>query len=337
VQGSIGVAVVGAGAMGRLHASLVSRDARVTIRGFADVSEEKARTAAQMYGGESFVDYRSLIDSSHVDAVFVTLPNALHAEPALYATAAGKHVFSEKPMATTVDEAVRIRDAIGKEMLVYWVGFNKRFAPVYRELRRTIYERGTPTMALAKMNRGELEDPLWVGDPSLTGGYLYETPIHVIDICRHVLDDEVAEVRCLGTAAVYKEERLDNLTAQLTFSRGTLVTLFSCAHATWAFPWERLEFFGDHWMAETEEFDRFRYSASLQDATITRDFSLLPREDRWGYAAQDRAFVDAIVGEEFLGAYAENGLEAVRIVAACYESAPTGRPITLDGGQRRTR
>src|SRR5215207_1871088 len=285
--------------MGTLHASLLSRDDRVTIRGFADVAEENARTAAQTYGGEPFVDYRSLIDSPRVDAVFVTLPNALRAEPVLYATAAGKHVFSEKPMATTVDEAVRIRDAIEKEMLVYRVGFNKRFAPVYRELRRTVHERGTPTMALAKMNRGELKDPLWVGDPSLTGGYLYETPIHVIDICRYVLDDEVTEVRSLGTAAVYKEERLDNLTAKLTFSRGTLVTLFSCAHATWA-------------------------------------FSLLPREDRWGYAAQDRAFVDAIAGEQSLGAYAEDGLEAVRIVAGCYESASTDRAVTLDG-QRRTR
>jgi predicted dehydrogenase len=89
-------------------------------------------------------------------------------------------------------------------------------------------------------------------------------------------------------------------------------------------------------MAETEEFDRFRYSAGLQDAAVTRDFSLVPREDRWGYAAQDRAFVDAIAGEESFGANAEDGLEAVRIVAACYESASTHRAVTLDG-QRRTR
>lgn len=320
--------------MGTLHASVLSRDARVTVRGFADISKEKARTAAQEYGGEPFVDYRSLIDSTDVDAVFVTLPNALHVDPVLYALAAGKHVFSEKPIATTVNEAVRIRDAAEREEVIYRIGFNKRFAPVYRELRRTVHERGTPTVALAKMNRGELKDPVWVADTSLTGGYLYETPIHVIDICRYVLDDEVTEVRSLGTAAVYEEERLDNVTALLTFSRGTLVTLFSCAHATWAFPWERLEFFGDHWMAETEEFDRFRYSAGLQDASVAQDFSLLPREDRWGYVAQDKAFVDAVAGEDSPGVYAEDGLEAVRIVAACYESASTNRAITLDGRRR---
>jgi myo-inositol 2-dehydrogenase / D-chiro-inositol 1-dehydrogenase len=334
MRGSIGVGIVGAGAMGALHGAVLSRDDRVTIRGFADIAEERARAAARAYGGEPFVDYRSLVGSPGVDAVFVTLPNALHVEPVLHALASGKHVFSEKPMATTVDEAIRIRDAVENDKTVYRVGFNKRFAPVYRELRQSIQDRGMPTMALAKMNRGELQEPAWVSDTSLTGGYLYETPIHAIDICRYVLDDEVTEVRCNGTSAIYGTELLDNLTAQLTFSRGTVVTLFSCAHATWAFPWERLEFFGDHWAAETEEFDSFRCSTGPREVAIASDFSTKPMEERWGYAAQDEAFVDAITGKKSPGATAEDGLEAVRIAAACYESAATDRAVALNAQQR---
>lgn len=330
MQGAIGVGIVGAGAMGALHGAVLSRDDRVTIRGFADVAEERARAAARAYGGESFVDYQELIDGPDVDAVFVTLPNALHVEPVLYALAAGKHVFSEKPMATTVNGSQRIKDAVENAETVYRVGFNKRFAPVYRELKQSIQARGVPTMALAKMNRGEMQEPAWVSDTSLTGGYLYETPIHMMDICRYVLDDEVVKIRCKGTAAVYKGERLDNLTAQLTFSRGTVVTLFSCAHATWTFPWERLEFFGDHWMAETEEFDRFRCSTGPREVAITRDFSTMPMEDRWGYDAQDEAFVDAIAGKEASGATVQDGLQAVQIAAACYESAATNRTVSLD-------
>lgn len=330
MQKAIGVAVVGAGAMGALHGFVLSRDDRVTVRGFADVAEERAQAAAQAHGGEAFADYRELIDSPGIDAVFVTLPNALHVEPVLYALDAGKHVMSEKPMATTVEESRRIKDAVDKGASIYRVGFNKRYAPVYRELRQTVQGRDMPTMALAKMNRGELWEPPWVSDMSLTGGYLYETPIHVMDICRYVLGDEVTQVHARGSSSIYTSEPLDNLTAHLTFSRGTVVTLFSCAHATWAFPWERLEFFGNHWSAETEEFDRFRLSTGAREVALTSDFSTMPMQDRWGYAAQDEAFIGAIAGQEAFGADAEDGLQAVRIAAACYESAATGNPVQLD-------
>lgn len=327
---SIGVAIIGAGAMGALHGSLLSGDDQVAVRGFADVAHDRAHAAAQAHGGEAFADYRELIDSPGVDAVFVTLPNALHVEPVLYALDAGKHVMSEKPMATTMEESLRIKDAVDNGASIYRVGFNKRYAPVYRELRQSVRERGTPTMALAKMNRGELREPPWVSDTSLTGGYLYETPIHVMDICRYVLDDEVVQVHSRGSSSIYNSEPLDNLTAHLTFSRGTVVTLFSCAHATWAFPWERLEFFGDHWSAETEEFDRFRLSTGAREVALTSDFSTMPMQDRWGYAAQDEAFIGAIAGKETPGADAEDGLQAVRIAAACYESAATGNPVKID-------
>jgi len=65
-----------------------------------------------------------------VDAVFITAPNHVHADLTRRALAAGKHVFCEKPMATTIDAARKVLDAAGAAKAVFQVGFNRRFADV---------------------------------------------------------------------------------------------------------------------------------------------------------------------------------------------------------------
>src|SRR5258706_12077193 len=96
-----------------VHADFRSRALReianVDIEAIADDNETRGRTAATSYGVEAFYsDYRSLLARDDIDLVFIHAENNRHAQIVEAAAAAGKHIFCEKPMATTIEDAERI-------------------------------------------------------------------------------------------------------------------------------------------------------------------------------------------------------------------------------------
>jgi myo-inositol 2-dehydrogenase/D-chiro-inositol 1-dehydrogenase len=141
---------------------------------------------------------------AQVDAVYVCTPNTLHTEAVLAALHHGVHVFSEKPMATTLSEARQILEAARTSRALYQVGHNRRFAPVYQFAKQQILAGFVPISANVKMNRGELQKPPWVSDPRLTGGFLYESTVHLLDLLRWLMG-EVVEVECRARATIYSE------------------------------------------------------------------------------------------------------------------------------------
>src|SRR5260370_41012511 len=125
------------------------------------------------------------------DAVYITAPNTRHVELALRALAAGKHVFCEKPMATTMADARRVLEAAQASSRVFQVGHNRRFSEVYSRVQQLL-AASPPHTAHIKMNRGELLNPAWTADESVTGGFLFETPIHMFDMRRFQFGEDVS-------------------------------------------------------------------------------------------------------------------------------------------------
>src|SRR5439155_23848381 len=118
----------------------------------------------------------SLLDAG-IEALYVCTPNPLQLDPVLRWLPAGVHVFCAKPMATSLPEAWQIRQAAGHARGLYQLGFNRRFANVYRCAKQMIDEgRITPLLAQLKHNRGELKQPPWTADPSVTVWCVDQTP-----------------------------------------------------------------------------------------------------------------------------------------------------------------
>jgi myo-inositol 2-dehydrogenase/D-chiro-inositol 1-dehydrogenase len=168
------VGIAGAGYAGGVHAENLRNDERVEISAIFDV--DPARRS-----GIATANFHELLGCS--DAIYITSPNTRHAEMALQALAAGKHVFCEKPMATTLQDARRVLGAASSSGTVFQMGHNRRFTPLYKSLKELLLQ-SPPHTAHIKMNRGELLNPAWTGDDSVTGGFLYETPIHMFDMMR---------------------------------------------------------------------------------------------------------------------------------------------------------
>jgi myo-inositol 2-dehydrogenase / D-chiro-inositol 1-dehydrogenase len=323
---ALSVGIIGAGYIGTVHAKNLMTDARVHLLGVVDVVTHNAEELARLVNGRTFTSATALFDAG-VEAVYVCTPNTLHTEAVLAALERNVHVFSEKPMATTLHEAKQILDAARSSRALYQIGHNRRFAPVYKFAKQKILEGFAPTSANVKMNRGELQRPPWVADTRITGGFLYESTVHLLDMMRWLMGD-IVDVECRARSSFYKE--LDDFVMLLTFASEQHCAFSSCAHAAWAFPFERIELYGDHAQIVTEEMEQVAYAPGLGQAIVHHDFSRLAMPDRWGYREEDTRFVDAIVEGRPSPVTAEDGYKAIELVEACYRSARhDGAPIQL--------
>ncbi|WP_411337375.1 Gfo/Idh/MocA family protein [Ruminococcus gauvreauii] len=182
------VGVVGCGMIGQEHIKRLSKKLQgVQVVAVSDVFEEGARKAAGICGAKVYTDGADLVADPEVEAVVVTSPGFAHKETVLQAIAAGKRVFSEKPLATTAKdckEIVETEMASGKHLVQ--VGFNRRYDKGYHQLKEVLMsgKYGEPLMAHCTHR-----NPV-VADTYSTEMAVHDTLIHEIDVMHWLIDDE---------------------------------------------------------------------------------------------------------------------------------------------------
>ena len=120
-------AVIGCGGMGTGHlGSLVKRGEadNIKVRAVSDVYQRRLTRAQSICQGEGYRDYRKLLERKDIDAVLIATPDHWHAKISMDAMAAGKHVYVEKPMTHTVEQAIQLRDAVKRSGKILQVGPN---------------------------------------------------------------------------------------------------------------------------------------------------------------------------------------------------------------------
>jgi myo-inositol 2-dehydrogenase/D-chiro-inositol 1-dehydrogenase len=316
------IGFLGAGYIAGVHASILARDERVRIAVVHDIDRTRAEQLAASVNAQVAHSVAEVL--AICDAIYITTPNTQHTQLAILAAEEQKHVFCEKPMATSVAEAERMVRLAEKSGKVFQVGHNRRFAPVYTELKRMLSETHQPHSAHIKMNRGELLNPEWTGNPQITGGFLFETTIHMFDMVRFLFGD-VSSLQAVGSTHEYVET--DDFSVLLTFAGGVHATLASSADAGWMFPFERVEVFCHHATIVTREMESLTYSEGFDGRLVKRSMHQLAKEEKWGYAQEDRAFIDSIEKGSPPAVTALDGLKSVELVAAVYESVRSGTQI----------
>ena len=317
------IGIVGAGYIGNVHGRIHSRDERAEISAVFDIIPERTAVAAKAFGAKACISRDELMQ--HCDAALVCAPNRTHKEIALHAISNGKHVFCEKPFTIGVEDAKELRDAANASGKVFQVGHNRRFAPVYQKLKELI-STDTPHSAHIKMNRGELKNPPWTGDVSVTGGFLYETTIHLFDMVRFQFG-EIAELVAYGSQHEYPE--LDEFSIIFKLKNGFHCTFASSSDASWHFPFERIETFCHHRTIVTEEMERLLDSRGMDANFDTVSFHMVEKEEKWGYVQEDRAFIDSILNGTEPPVTADDGYRSVELVEAVYSTIRTGERITF--------
>lgn len=323
----VSVGIIGLGSQAQNHLSVLSKDPRVRIAGVADIIAPIAESTAKKYGCANYKDYRELIDSEQLDAVHVVTPNVYHYETLKYALSKGLNIFCEKPMVIKLEHARELVSTVNSAKVVFQVGHNRRFSPVYKKLKELIPSKIKPYMVIIKMVTGELQRPAWGADPKISGGHLYDTTHHMFDMARWLFG-EVSEVRCRAEANVYPTI-LNDFWITLKHQSGLEVSLFSSGHASWIVPFERVEVIGDHSCAITEEMNRISYTLGLDLPTQTQEFSYLPMTSTWGVEEEDQLFIEAVIGKKIPSVTVEDGFKTVEMIEACYRANETGKPVSL--------
>lgn len=316
------IGIVGTGYAGNLHGRIYARESRAEIAALYDIVPERAERTAKTIGGKVCGTREELLDNC--DAVIVCAPNRTHKDIAIDAINAGKHVFCEKPFSIGIEDAAALRDkANSSANTVFQVGHNRRFAPVYATLKELL-SSDTAHSAHIKMNRGELKNPVWTGDVNVTGGFLYETTIHLFDMCRFQFG-EIAELVAYGSQHQYPE--LDEFSIIFKFNSGFHCTFASSSDASWHFPFERIEVFCHHRTIMTEEMERLFDSQGMDANFETKSFHMLEKEEKWGYVQEDRAFLDAIIDGKAVPVTADDGFKSVELVESVYKAINSGERI----------
>lgn len=201
-----GIAIIGAGMIGAAHASgyrthlpRTGLDARLAT--VCDMSEAQAGALARSWGFEgTATDWRGVIADPEIGIVSVCLPNFLHGEVARAALEAGKHVLCEKPLAITLPDARRTRDAARAASGVSGTVFNYRRIPAVADIRARVAagELGDPVQITVFYQCDYAADPLlphsWRYEFERAGpGALLDVGTHAVDLSRFILGD-VAEV-----------------------------------------------------------------------------------------------------------------------------------------------
>lgn len=145
----IRIAVVGAGLLGTRHARVFSEQPECRLVGVVDVNQERAQTVAARFGATAYTDLQTVLADDLVDAVAVVTPDFLHRDPVVAALQAGKHVFVEKPLATTLAEVRELVQLSTSSHCVTMVNYSQRFLTDYAWIKQAI-------------DRGEIGQPLMV-------------------------------------------------------------------------------------------------------------------------------------------------------------------------------
>jgi predicted dehydrogenase len=208
----LNVGLIGAGFMGKAHSLAYSAmpmffwpaPAMPVKRTIAEATEELAEEASRRFGFQTSTgDWRTVVEDPAIDIVDIATPNHLHAEIAIAAAKAGKHIISEKPLARTTEEAKAMLDAVVEAGVVHMVAFNYRRTPAIALARKFIDEGAIGT--ITNFRGTYLQD--WSADPdsplswrfqkAIAGsGALGDIATHVIDIARYLVG-EFAQVNAL--------------------------------------------------------------------------------------------------------------------------------------------
>src|SRR4051794_24939863 len=229
------IGVAGLGFASTLSIPALASHPQLRITAAADLRADARERFASEFGAETFASVEALCRSPNVDAVYVSVPNALHAEVAVLAAEHGKHVLVEKPMALTLDECSAMVDAADRAGVVLVYGHTHSYNPPIRKLREIV--RGGDLGRLTMLQTWNYTDLLyrpraaWELDTTRGGGVVYIQASHQVDMLRWIGGGLVRSVRGMTTVADPERPTEGSYTAYLEFVDGTPATLVYSAYA----------------------------------------------------------------------------------------------------------
>lgn len=228
----IGFAVIGCGNIGMRHLEALSVEPGAVLVAACDIDKKKLLAVQDLYGIEAFSDYKKLLKEPRVQVVNICTPSHLHAEMAIAAAKAGKHVLAEKPMALTVADCRKMIAAAKKNGTILSVVKQNRHNIPVQLLKKAIEDGVLGKIYAVKCdvlwNRSDeyysLSD--WRGKKHLEGGSLHTQVSHFVDLLLWLFGDIKTANTYAALRGHTKIDIEDCGTTSLNFANGIIGNLF---------------------------------------------------------------------------------------------------------------
>jgi 3-oxoadipate CoA-transferase, beta subunit len=327
----LGWAVVGTGAhvVGRMAPAL-SRARGTRLAAVYSREVHRAEQIARQFGfARSYDSYPQMLKDDSVDVVYICTPNALHAEQAIEAARAGKHVLVEKPMALTTADAEAVVEACDAAGVRLGVGFHLRHHPAHREARAWIAGGNVGHIFLLDA-RWVVAGPQregWWQDPRMVGAYAFmAVGVHLVDLVCYLSGQEPVEV-AMHTDAQGADKPLElTAVATIRLAGGSLASLAAVRGAAGLYT--GFNVYGTAGNIQSAGTIGALARGSVQ--FVTPDSR---REEQYDgpdpFQSEIEAFNRSVAEGIDPEASGPDGLKVVRVTEALLESARTGRTVGL--------
>lgn len=183
-----------------------------------------------------YCDYEELLRQEDVDAVIIASPNGAHAEQAIAAAQAGKHIYLEKPMALNLEDCKRIVSAVKRAGVKFLIGYHRRFNPLYQYARKLVSDGSFGDLFFVESDYlhhipGDLNIWTWIGKESVGGSLFHAGGGHNVDLIRF-FGGEISEVACIKDVCLPRKAQVeteDTAIATFRFANGMMGKVMMCA------------------------------------------------------------------------------------------------------------
>ena len=318
------IGVIGAGAMSKAVVLPSLSKVSVDLRSIASARGITAQHLAKRFGVKAATtDYKTIINDPAINTVIITTRHDTHAQMTIESLDAGKHTFVEKPLALTLEELQRIKEAYERNSgLQLMVGFNRRFSPHTVKLKELLAYRSEPLCMNMMVNAGALPANHWTLDPVQGGGRIIGEACHFIDLLSFIAGSPIKTVVAVqigGRIAIQE----DKMSIVLGLADGSVGTVHYFANGSKSYPKETLEVFSERRVLRLDDFQRLtgygvrgfrKFKTFRQDKGRTAEFV--------SFAERVAAGGPPLIPFEQL----EN---VTRAALAAVESAKSGKTIEL--------
>ena len=309
-------AIVGAGNLAKwAHLPALKKIEGAALHAVLSNSGARGKSYAKRFGASyATSDYEELLKDRDVDAVIIASRHKEHAAQAIDALNAGKHVFIEKPMAVTVEECRAISAAVessGKQLMV---GFNRRFAPYYVEMKKNLAGRTSPVVISTRMNSPGIENG-WAADAS-QGGVVLGEGCHFIDLMYWLLESEPVSVSAYGFGQ-------HNVAASIKFADGSIGNFIYTVVGSETSGGEMVEVFAPGVGITTEDFKKL----AVKKKSVKSNSKFFAAK---GYDDQLASFVSSLKKGSETEISVRDGVRATLACLKILESVQTGKPVEID-------
>ncbi len=328
------VGIIGAGRIGKVHAmSIKNLIPEVEIKAISDVYIEAAKDVCNRHGiPYAFNDYKDILKDPEIDAVLICSPTDTHAQIAIEAAEAKKHIFCEKPVDLNVERVKEVMEAVERNNVKIQIGFNRRFDHNFAKVKELIDSGQLGEIHVIKITSRDPEPPN-INYVKTSGGLFLDMTIHDFDMARYLTGSEVKEVYAIADCkidpSIGKEGDVDTAVITLKFENGVIGVIDNSRKAVYGYD-QRVEVFGSKGMARTENDTPSTAVLSIAEGIISEKpkyFFLERYMD--SFAEEMKSFIDAIINDKKPLVSVMDGLKSLEIGLAAKESHRLGVPVSL--------